>query len=75
MDLDALMSSMKAEMYGGHAESSDEADPLEIATEQELSSEAAEAAKGIWNPRVTASSEVLKRAVSPETLLADAAAA
>ena len=68
------MSSMKAEMYGGHAESSDE-DPLEIATEQELSSEAVEAAKGIWNPRVTASSEVLKRAVSPETLLADAAGA
>jgi len=63
MDLDALMSSMKAEMYGGHAESSDEADPLQIGEEQELSTETIEAAKGIWNPHVTAASDVLKRAV------------
>ena len=61
MDLDALMNSMKQEMYGGHAELSDGEDPL---PEQELSTETLKAAKGIWNPTVTASNEILKRAVA-----------
>ena len=64
MDLDAIMNSMKSQMYGDAAASSDE-DPLEDVSDNIGEEDSImEAAKGIWNPHVTANTAILKRAVA-----------
>jgi hypothetical protein len=63
MDMDALMSSMKQQMYGAVA-SDDEAEVEEtVADEPQDEQSSIDAAKGIWNPHVTASADIMKRAV------------